>query len=216
MPVFGEGRGNAPAWSELESFDIVRLRPGERRELPRQGKKEKLIVCQGRGTVVAGERRMPVERGANLDLVQGENGFVVCEVTEPLIAVRMSGRWGEEVGGSGLFSVQANTPLRGNDSPYDYEKTTSFDNHFHDCDEYWIMYEGRGIAYTEGRRYEVGAGDCVATQAGHNHDFPQVLGPPVKAVYFETTMKGAKRRGHLHEPGDGPAVPDIRMPGADT
>ena len=49
-----------------------------------------------------------------------------------------------------------------------------FDCHFHDCDEYWILFAGRGIAVSEGKRYEVASGDCVATGMGHHHDFPIV------------------------------------------
>ena len=87
-----------------------------------------------------------------------------------------------------------------------YPKTTLFDNHFHDCDEYWILFEGRGVAYSEGRRYEVGVGDCVATGMGHHHDFPEVF-EPVRAVYFETDLEGRRRAGHLWEHTHGPAAP---------
>jgi hypothetical protein len=43
---------------------------------------------------------------------------------------------------------------------------------------------------------------------GHHHDFPQVR-EPVWAVYFETTLRGAKRRGHLWEHTHGPARPTV-------
>jgi len=41
---------------------------------------------------------------------------------------------------------------------------------------------------------------------GWHHDFPRV-DRSVKAVYFETTMQGKKRRGHLWEHTHGPAQP---------
>jgi|GEM_PF-335220 len=200
MPVFREAPGKAPAWCELECFEILRLGPGETRQLERRGKKEKLIVCEGQCTLQLGERTMPGPQGTNADLEPDENSFVMLDVAEPVVAVRMSGRWGDDVGGSGLFSVAANAPPPENDTPYDYVKTTSFDNHYHDCDEYWIFYEGRGVAYSEGKRYEVVPGDCVATGAGFNHDFPEVDEGPMRAVYFETTMERQKRYGHMHEP----------------
>ena len=43
MPVFKSGRGLAPAWCELEFFDIVRLVPGQSHSFARVGKKEKLL-----------------------------------------------------------------------------------------------------------------------------------------------------------------------------
>jgi mannose-6-phosphate isomerase-like protein (cupin superfamily) len=88
----------------------------------------------------------------------------------------------------------------------DYPKTTHFDSHYHDCDEYWILFQGRGIAVSEGKMYEVREGDCVATGMGHHHDLPRVI-EPMKAVYFETTLEGQKRRGHLWNHTHGPAEP---------
>jgi len=90
--------------------------------------------------------------------------------------------------------------------PVDYPKDTSFDNHYHDCDEYWIVFDGKGIAVSEGESYEVGPGDCIATGMGHHHDFPQVF-EPIRAVYFETTIEGKKRRGHLWNHRHGQAEP---------
>ena len=52
----------------------------------------------------------------------------------------------------------------------------------------------------------LGPGDCVATGMGHHHDFPIVV-EPVRAVFFETTMQGRKRRGHLWNHRHGPAEP---------
>jgi mannose-6-phosphate isomerase-like protein (cupin superfamily) len=87
-----------------------------------------------------------------------------------------------------------------------YRKETNFDSHYHDCDEYWIFFKGRGVAVSEGKHYEVAAGDCVATGMGHHHDFPLVY-EPLEAVFFETTLEGQKRRGHLWEHTHGLAQP---------
>ena len=85
-------------------------------------------------------------------------------------------------------------------------KDGSFDCHFHDCDEYWILFAGRGVVVSEGKHYEVGVGDCVATGMGHHHDFPQVF-EPVEAVYFETTLERQKCLGHLWNHTYGKAQP---------
>jgi len=207
MPVFGQGPGNAPAWCERECFEIIPLLPGESIELTRRAKKEKMIVCEGRASIEFNGTLVPAAAGADIDLDADQNSFIIRDVKEPLVAVWMSGRWGNDIGGVGLFTVTADTPPPADDTPYDYEKTTAFDNHYHDCDEYWIIYRGSGVVYSEGIRYEVKPGLCVATGAGFHHDFPQVTDSPVRAVYFETTLERGKRPGHLHEPHDGPAVP---------
>jgi mannose-6-phosphate isomerase-like protein (cupin superfamily) len=41
---------------------------------------------------------------------------------------------------------------------------------------------------------------------GHHHDMPSV-NSPVQAVYFETTLAGDKRTGHLWNHTHGPARP---------
>ena len=75
-----------------------------------------------------------------------------------------------------------------------------------DFDEYWIIVKGRGKAVTEGISYDILPGDCVATGMGHHHDLPQVF-EFIQAVYFETTLEGQKRLGHLYNHADGPAHP---------
>ena len=206
MPVFRSGRGLAPPWCELEYFDILGLSPGDRRLFERVGEREKLIVAAGRCRLRVAGQTVEAEEGANLDLLPGEDPFEVIEATALAVLVRMAGRWGEATGGSGVFAVERRDDASDAGDPVDWPKHTVFDNHYHDCDEYWILFEGRGVAVSEGRSYEVGPGDCIATGMGHHHDFPMVY-EPVKAVYFETTMEGEKRPGHLWEHTHGPARP---------
>ena len=206
MPDFRSGYGLAPAWCELERFDIVELLPGESHTFERAGQKEKLIVGKGRCRIAMDGNIVIADEGANLNLDRASGRFEVLEVYSDATLIRMYGRWGEETGGSGIFTVSDYHIRSVRGDPVDYPKETTFDNHYHDCDEYWILFQGRGIAASEGKLYEVGPGDCVATGAGYHHDFPRVF-DPVKGVFFETTMEGQKRRGHLWEHTHGPAQP---------
>ena len=206
MPVFVSGRGLAPSWCELEYFEIVELPAGATHTFERIGQKEKLIVGQGQCRLTSAGQTMIADEGANLDLSTADGRSEVLEVFSDTKLIRMCGRWGEETGGSGLFTVEESDAPHDGGDPVGYPKATHFDSHYHDCDEYWILFEGRGIAVSEGVSYEVGPGDCVATGRGHHHDFPQVF-EPVKAVYFETTLEGQKRRGHLWNHRHGPAQP---------
>ena len=45
-----------------------------------------------------------------------------------------------------------------------------FDCHYHDCDEYWLIFEGSARVRSEGVEYEVERGDVVCTRAGEEHD----------------------------------------------
>ena len=65
-----------------------------------------------------------------------------------------------------------------------------------------------GEVVTEGKRFDVRDGDCVATGMGHHHDMP-VVHVTIRAVYFETSMAGQKRRGHLWDHTHGEAQPQL-------
>ena len=214
MPVFRAGIDKAPPWSELRAFEIVRLAAGEAHVFDRLEPRERLVVGAGAcrmqlpgqpGTIAAAEKGRGEFKFA-LDTPDG--CFAVSEALEPTTLIRMAGSWGDETGGYGVFEPRPadGGPERGDS--VSYPKSTAFDNHYHDCDEYWIVFEGRGVAYSEGRRYEVGPGDCVATGAGHHHDFPELF-TPVRAVFLETSLIGARRRGHLWEHTHGPAQPQV-------
>ena len=74
MPIFRSGSGQAPAWCELEYFDIVTLLPGETHTFNWRGVKEKLIVGSGACRIVcAGESRQ-VSQGSNVDLLSVSGG----------------------------------------------------------------------------------------------------------------------------------------------
>lgn len=205
MPVIADGSGPFPTWCELESFEIVDLTKGESHTFSRSGQRERLIVARGSCQLTAPDDKL-LQKGAIVDLDSGTAHFAVDAITPGTQLVRMAGRWGEETGGAGIFAVAtADDPQDGGD-PVDYPKETSFDSHYHDCDEYWIVLEGSGVAVSEGNLYDVGPGDCVATGMGHHHDFPRVF-QPIRAVFFETTLEGRKRRGHLWNHTHGAAAP---------
>ncbi|MCA1572901.1 MAG: cupin domain-containing protein [Chloroflexi bacterium] len=78
----------------------------------------------------------------------------------------------------------------------------SFDRHFHDADEYWLIFEGRARVMTEGVEVEVGPGDIVCTRMGEEHDILEVIEGPLKSFYIEDELRGRKRAGHLHRRDD--------------
>lgn len=206
MPLIKGKTAKLPDWCELKSYEVVTLPVGAAHTFPAQGRKQKLIVCAGRCQIGYNGQTVLAEKGANLDLVTGH--FDLQAVLEETTLVWMAGDWGEETGGSGLFRVEKSNAPTDRGDPVAYEKETNFDSHYHDCDEYWIVFWGRGVAVSEGKHYAVGPGDCIATGMGHHHDFPRVF-EPVEAVYFETTLQGQKRRGHLWNHTHGPAQPNL-------
>ena len=80
---------------------------------------------------------------------------------------------------------------------YTAPKGGSADLHCHDCDECWIIVQGRARVTTEGQEYVVGPGDMVVTRKGDAHQFVEALEDLV-LVWIEDELRGQKRPGHLH------------------
>ena len=210
MPVIHHDDQAWPPWCELESFAILQVDGAGPFVLPRRGRVEKLVLVNGGARLVSPQERAlrpgDVAELPPADEVPGQ--FELRDAAPGTVVVHLAGRWGAETGGCGVFTVdRVANPIEKGD-PVWYPKETAIDRHYHDCDEYWIVVEGAGTAMSEGTLYSVGPGDCLAIGMGHHHDFPLVTAP-VRAVYFETTLEGAKRRGHLWEHTHGPAEPRL-------
>lgn len=195
-----------PDWCEMRFYEILKLSPGQSYSCERVGKKEKIIVDSGICQITWGEQTAQAERGTNLDLIEPDIHFTIDEVTESTTLLRVAGHWGDITGGSGVWTIENSDNPQDKGDPFNYPKTTNFDNHYHDYDEFWIFFEGRGLAVSEGITYEISAGDCIATGMGHHHDLPQVF-EPIRAAFFETTVEGQGRRGHLWNHTHGIAQP---------
>ncbi len=206
MSTFRAGE-RAPAWCQLQNFTSLDLDQGRCEEFVAGSRKERLIVASGTVQVCLddGQRSLVLKPAQFLDLARGSRVRLIGCSTG-IRVVRLVGEWGAELGGCGVFQVvNTDEPVNIGD-PADYLKTTSVDVHYHDCDEYWIVLEGAGTVRVGDSRFRVTAGDCIPIGMGHHHDFPTVE-VPVKAVFFETTLEGAKRVGHLWAHTHGPASP---------
>jgi mannose-6-phosphate isomerase-like protein (cupin superfamily) len=89
-----------------------------------------------------------------------------------------------------------------------------FDRHYHDCDEYWLFFRGRGIVSVGDELFSVEAGDIVCTRAGIEHDVVEVA-DTLAGFWFEGATPPDGRIGHLHrnsEAAQGHTVPRMREP----
>jgi len=91
------------------------------------------------------------------------------------------------------------------------EPNGRFDLHYHDCDEYWLVFAGRARVLVGTRTYTVGPGDIVCTPTGTQHDVVGVA-ETLEAFWFEARTLSGGRIGHLHrteEDAKGHVVPLI-------
>jgi mannose-6-phosphate isomerase-like protein (cupin superfamily) len=77
----------------------------------------------------------------------------------------------------------------------------SFDRHFHDCDEYWLVFGGRARVAVDTTEYDVEPGDIVCTPTGTEHDVVAVA-ETLEAFWFEGRTPPGGRVGHLHRTED--------------
>jgi len=86
-----------------------------------------------------------------------------------------------------------------------------FDRHYHDCDEYWLVFAGRARVLVGDGTYLVGPTDIVCTPTGTEHDVIGVRGT-LEAFWFEASTPPGGRIGHLHrtpEDAQGHDVPPL-------
>ena len=90
----------------------------------------------------------------------------------------------------------------------------SFDCHYHDCHEYWLVFKGKAKVMSEGQEYYVKTGDVVCTRAEDEHDVLEVY-EDLEAFWFEDATPEGGRTGHLHrndEKAKGHPVPACPLP----
>ena len=74
------------------------------------------------------------------------------------------------------------------------EKVT--EPHYHDCDEFVFMLEGKMLMRSEGRDYVVEPGDVLVTRMGDEHEILEIH-EDTRYFWLEGKLRGQKRHGHL-------------------
>ena len=194
MPVIPYNSELFPDWSEVKSCKIIRMFKRYQLQPLTKYAKTILFIVDGAAEISDGTGEKIVFAG---DVWEPFSEVVWIE-PKPLVELfQISGNWSNDRGSCGVFKLERSEQAHNDGDPADYDRNTVFDNHFHDCDEYWFIIKGKGMVVSEGESYAVQAGDCVITPAGEHHDFPIVY-EPILAVWFEGSLKGKKRPGHLY------------------
>lgn len=196
MPVFDYKNKSALKESEVEVIDIIHLNANEVYKVKNHQEKEVLLMGRGKALVKTDSHIRDINKNDVEEYLRNENKLNQIIAFENSVIIRIGGKWNCETGTRGVFQLSESDNPKNIGDPTDYDRNTEFDNHYHDCDEFWILFGGSGEVVTEGKRYNVRAGDCVFTKAGDHHDFP-VVHKTIEGVWFETSLVGQKREGHL-------------------
>ena len=194
MPLLKISENKFPEWSEVRRINQLPIEPNSAAEITKSFSKYALFVISGECSIrVNGDERVFEE---NDSLFSDKKNISIRTTTQKTEIVMIEGNWSDEIGGSAVFKMSQHSTPRNIGDPVDYPRTNDFDNHYHDFDEYWIILKGSGLAVSEGVRYKFYAGDIVATRMGDHHDLPEVY-EDIHGIYFETSLCGHKRLGHL-------------------
>jgi mannose-6-phosphate isomerase-like protein (cupin superfamily) len=200
MPVIKSQYDALPDWSELTFYEVNRIKEDRFYTFIKRAEKNELFVLEGECLIKSASFLKKVKEFEMFEIPDGMNSFELYPTTGYCGFIIAGGKWNDDHGSIGTFKIANNQFPKNDGDPADYdgERRTDFDNHFHDCDEFWIIYEGKGKIATEGNINIVEAGNCVATKAGDHHDMIDVY-EPIRGAYLETSLMGRKRSGHLWE-----------------
>lgn len=184
-----------PEWSELDFIHIIEMKKDEEKFIIQQSIKEKIFIGEGECSIYFNNQE---RRGRKEDVIElNKPGWEVkVKAFSDSVIIHLGGKWSDEKGSCGVFKMNNSDNPKNIGDPVNYDRTTDFDNHFHDCDEYWIIFKGSGLAVSEGKKYELKSGYILATKMGDHHDLPEIY-EEIQGVWFETTLKVKKRTGHL-------------------
>ena len=81
----------------------------------------------------------------------------------------------------------------------DFKAGEECDYHYHDCDEFWFLLQGRMAVIENGKEDVLEQGDTLYTPRGLEHSLRAIT----DTVHFwcALELKGEKRAGHLHREG---------------
>jgi mannose-6-phosphate isomerase-like protein (cupin superfamily) len=201
MPLLKISENEFPVWSEVKRITQLSIEPNSTKEITKSFPKYALFVIQGECSIrTNGYEKMFSE---NDYLFSDKKNISIKITNHKTELVMIEGNWSDEIGGSSVFKMSKHSVPRNIGDPVDYNRTNDFDNHYHDFDEYWIILKGSGLAVSEGVKFKFSAGDIIATKIGDHHDLPEVY-EDIHGIYFETSLRGQKRIGHLwnHTHGD--------------
>lgn len=184
-----------PEWSELDFINIIELEKSKTISLFQKSSKEKFFMGEGECNFSFNADKKKMIYGDFAE-INNPGKKINISADEDSVIIHVGGRWNNETGSCGVFKMNNSDSPRNVGDPVEYRRTTDFDNHFHDCDEYWIIFKGSGLAVSEDRKFKLMPGTILATKTGDHHDFPEVY-EEIHGVWFETSLKGKKRAGHL-------------------
>jgi quercetin dioxygenase-like cupin family protein len=189
--VQSDPSGHVPYWGYYQDRPL----PTFRRIEPTQPK-DRIVVIGGEVQVQSEHGRFTLHKRDYYDVP--ESGATLSNTGESVAELaRIEGHW-EQTIRSEIFMSQPGNPC---------------DYHYHDGDEYWIVFRGRFNIDYAGLKIPTKPGELLAFGKGYEHgllDPEEVMG----AIVLAMPLEDRERDGHLNRERNGDPVPGREIPDA--
>lgn len=181
--------GHTPVWGTA----TTNPQPNTRHIVPTHPR-ERVMVTFGEVAVENRTGRYTLQRRDWMDLP--EEGITVYNNTQTHAElVRVAGHWAD--------TVRMEICL--------FDSEYACDYHFHDSDEYWIVFRGHFTLNYHNRKFRMRPGSMLAAGMGFEHGAIQPE-EQFQAVVMATQLEGEMRDGHLLRGPHGDPLPNREVP----
>lgn len=184
-----DGSGHTPYWGFMSENPIPTVR-----RIEKTHPSERLVVIGGTVQVESEHGRFSLQKRDYVDVPESGLTLTSSSAGAPEIAW-IKGDW-ERTIRTEVFFAQPGMPC---------------DYHYHDGNEYWVIFRGNFTLDFAGRRIPVGPGTLMAGGMGLEHG---ALDPeqPLSAIVMAMPLEGRGRDGHLNREMHGDPVVGREIP----
>jgi mannose-6-phosphate isomerase-like protein (cupin superfamily) len=181
--------GHVPHWGYYQDRPL----PSSRRIKPTRPK-DRIVVISGEVQVVSESGRFTLNKRDYFDVPA--SGVTLTNTGESLAELaRVEGHWDRTIR-SEICMFQPANPC---------------DMHYHDGDEYWVVFRGHFNIDYNGLKIPTGPGELLAFGKGYEHGLMET-GEVMNAIVLAMPLEDQMRDGHLTRERQGDPVPGREVP----
>ncbi len=181
--------GHVPYWGYYQDRPLATSR---RIEPTRP--KDRIVVISGDVQVVSDHGRFTLHKRDYYDIPA--SGAILTNASASMAELaRIEGHWAHTIR-SEICMFQPGNPC---------------EMHYHDGDEYWVVFRGHFSVDYNGLQVPTGPGELIAFGKGYEHGLTEP-GEVMQAIVLAMPLEDAQRDGHLNRERNGDPVPGREVP----
>jgi mannose-6-phosphate isomerase-like protein (cupin superfamily) len=187
--VAATDQGHVPYWGYYQDKPL-----GATRRIDPAHPKERIVVLSGDVQIDSEHGRFTLHKRDYYDVPA--SGANLTNIGQSMAEIaRISGHWDKTIR-SEICMFRPENPC---------------DLHYHDGDEYWIIFRGHFTLDYNGRKVKMGPGDLLAAGKGFEHGalVPEEV---MQGIVMAMPLEDGKRDGHLNRDNQGAPVPGRDVP----